>query len=51
MVALFLTGVYFPRFFDNSHTVVWQTIVILFGVFLWIFWANRYALPAPAEAE
>jgi len=51
VVALFLTGVYFPSFFDNSHTVVWQTIVILFGVFLWIFWANRYALPAPAEAE
>ncbi|MCP3962909.1 MAG: exosortase H [bacterium] len=50
VVALFLTGVYFPKFFDSSHTVVWQTIVILFGVFLWIFWANRFANPAPAEA-
>ncbi len=49
VVALFLTGVYFPDFFDSSHTVVWQTVVILCGVFLWIFWANRYALPAPAE--
>lgn len=51
VVALFLTGAYFPKFFDSSHTVVWQTIVILFGVFLWIFWANRFAVPAKAQAE
>ncbi len=50
VVALFLTGVYFPRLFDSSHTVIWQTVVILFGVLLWIFWANRFAAPvAPAE--
>ncbi len=51
VVALFLTGAYFPSFFDSSHTVVWQTIVILFGVFLWIFWANRFAVPVEAPAE
>ncbi len=45
VVALFLTGVYFPAFFDSSHTVVWQSIVILFGVLLWMFWANRFATP------
>ena len=50
VVALFLTGIYFPRIFDTSHTVIWQTIVILFGVLLWIFWANRFAAPAtPTE--
>lgn len=53
VVALFLTGAYFPKLFDSSHTVIWQTIVILFGVLLWIFWANRFANPpataAPAE--
>lgn len=48
VVALFLTGAYFPSFFDASHTVVWQTLVILSGVLLWIFWANRFAVP-PAE--
>jgi exosortase H (IPTLxxWG-CTERM-specific) len=47
VVSLFLTGVYFPKIFDSSHTVIWQTIVILFGVLLWIFWANRFAAPAP----
>lgn len=45
VVALYLTGVYVPRLFDASHTVVWQTVVILFGVLLWIFWASRFAAP------
>ncbi|MCB1033214.1 MAG: exosortase H [Acidobacteria bacterium] len=45
VVALFLTGVYFPKLFDTSHTVIWQTVVILFGVLLWIFWADRFANP------
>ncbi len=48
VAALFLTGVYFPAFFDSSHTVVWQTIVILCGVLLWIYWAQRFAGPRPA---
>lgn len=53
VVALFLTGAYFPKLFDSSHTVIWQTVVILCGVLLWIFWANRFAAPpsAPVEAE
>lgn len=45
VVVLFLTGAYFPRLFDTSHTVIWQTVVILFSVLLWIFWANRFAAP------
>lgn len=51
VVALFLTGAYFPRFFDASHTVVWQTLVILSGVLLWIFWANRFAAPQAEPAS
>src|SRR6476661_3323718 len=49
VVALFLTGVYFPKIFDTSHTVIWQTVVILCGVLLWIFWANRFAAPPASE--
>lgn len=45
VVALFLTGAYFPAWFDASHTVIWQTIVILFSVLLWILWANRLGAP------
>jgi exosortase H (IPTLxxWG-CTERM-specific) len=41
VVSLYLTGAYLPRFFDASHTVIWQSVVILCGVLLWVFWANR----------
>lgn len=46
VVALFLTGAYLPRFFDASHTVVWQSLVILAAVVIWLFWAQRVT-PAP----
>jgi exosortase H (IPTLxxWG-CTERM-specific) len=49
VVALFLTGAYLPRFFDASHTVVWQSLVILSAVVIWIFWAQRVR-PRPAPA-
>jgi exosortase H (IPTLxxWG-CTERM-specific) len=45
VVVLYLTGAYFPAWFDASHTVIWQTVVILFSVLLWILWANRLAAP------
>jgi exosortase H (IPTLxxWG-CTERM-specific) len=51
VVALFLTGVYFPKLFDSSHTVIWQTVVILSGVLFWILWANRFAGRREAPAE
>jgi exosortase H (IPTLxxWG-CTERM-specific) len=50
VIALYLTGVYFPKIFDASHTVIWQSIVILFGVLLWILWANRWAAPATVSS-
>jgi exosortase H (IPTLxxWG-CTERM-specific) len=49
VVALFLTGAYLPRFFDAAHTVVWQSLVILSAVLIWILWARRVA-PRPALA-
>ncbi len=51
VVALYLTGAYFPELFNASHTVVWQTAVILFSVLLWIFWADRFAAPRRAEPQ
>jgi exosortase H (IPTLxxWG-CTERM-specific) len=44
VVALYLTGAYLPKLFDTSHTVIWQTVVILASVLLWLAWASR--LPA-----
>jgi exosortase H (IPTLxxWG-CTERM-specific) len=48
VVALYMTGAYLPSLFDASHTVIWQTLVILSGVLLWLLWASRFALPARA---
>jgi exosortase H (IPTLxxWG-CTERM-specific) len=48
VVALFLTGVYWPKLFEASHTVVWQSIVILCSLLLWIFWASRLPRQEPA---
>jgi len=51
VVALFLTGAYLPDLFDTSHTVIWQTLVILSGVALWILWANRATAEATTGAR
>jgi exosortase H (IPTLxxWG-CTERM-specific) len=51
VAALFLTGVYLPELFDSSHTVIWQTIVVLCGVLLWLYWAQRFAQPARQRIE
>lgn len=47
VVALYLTGAYWPKLFDSSHTVIWQTVVILTAVLLWLWWAGR--LPAQSS--
>lgn len=51
IVSLFYIGVYFPKHFEDSHIVVWQAIVILFGVALFLLWADRYARPDRPAAE
>ena len=51
VVALYLTGVCFPKLIDSSHTVIWQTVVILAGVLFWILWANRFAGRREQPAE
>jgi exosortase H (IPTLxxWG-CTERM-specific) len=48
VVALFLTGAYFPSLFESSHTVIWQSVVILCGILLWIYWAHRFVPARPA---
>ena len=51
IVSLFYIGVYFPQHFEDSHIVIWQAVVILFGVALFLLWADRYARPARPAAE
>ena len=49
IVALFYTGVYLPELFDESHLVIWQSIVILFGVALWMLWARAATRGDPSR--
>lgn len=50
IVSLFYIGVFLPKYFNQSHIFVWQSIVILSGVALWIAWAHRYAEPGNRNA-
>ncbi len=52
ILALFYTGVFAPEWFDESHLVIWQSIVILCGVALWMLWARAVTtLDAPRAAD
>ena len=41
VVSLFWIGAHRPALFGSSHTVLWQSIVVLFGVLLFLLWASR----------
>lgn len=40
IVSLYYIGVFLPDYFDESHILIWQSLVILAGVGLWIAWAR-----------
>ena len=40
IVSLYYIGVFLPDYFDESHILIWQSLVILAGVGLWIVWAR-----------
>jgi exosortase H (IPTLxxWG-CTERM-specific) len=45
IISLFYIGVFLPRYFNDAHIFIWQSLVILFGISLWVLWAHRFALP------
>lgn len=47
VVSLVWIGRHKPALFDSSHTVIWQSAVVLFGVLIFLFWASRQR-PRPA---
>lgn len=54
VVTLFWIGLHRPAFFNSSHTVIWQSVVVLFGVVLFLIWASRekrLSAEAAATAE
>jgi exosortase H (IPTLxxWG-CTERM-specific) len=45
IVSLFYIGVFLPEHFNDAHIFIWQSLVILAGISLWIVWAHRFAAP------
>jgi exosortase H (IPTLxxWG-CTERM-specific) len=41
VVSLFWIGAHRPEFFNSSHTVIWQSAVVLASVLLFLLWASR----------
>jgi len=41
IVVLFLIGMYFTQFFDETHTYVAQCIFIVMVAILWLFWVGK----------
>lgn len=46
VVSLFYIGIFAPSWFSISHVFIWQTLIILTGVLLWLLWVYRYGIPA-----
>jgi len=44
VVSLFYTGIYKPQWFNVSHVFIWQSLVIILAVVLWLAWVHRYAV-------
>ena len=43
VVSLFWIGAHRPAWFGSAHTLVWQSIVVLAGVALFVLWASIVA--------
>ncbi len=50
VVSLFWIGAHRPTLFSSSHTVLWQSIVVLCGVLLFLAWASRAQKASAAES-
>jgi len=50
VVSLFWIGAHHPTLFTQSHTVIWQSIVVLWGVLLFLLWAKPPSREAATQA-
>jgi exosortase H (IPTLxxWG-CTERM-specific) len=46
IISLFYIGVFLPELFDEAHIFIWQSLVILAGIALWIVWARHVVTPS-----
>ena len=50
IVTLFLLGRYYESVFQLFHTAVWQILIVLAGVVIFLVWSSKFATPARVEA-
>lgn len=50
IVSLFLLGRYHENIFQLFHTAVWQILIVLAGVGIFLIWSARFATPRRVEA-
>ena len=42
LVSLFYIGAYIPGIFETAHLLVWQSLMILLAVGIWLVWVYKY---------
>ena len=48
LVTLYFIGAYAPRYLDVAHLVIWQGVMVLTTVLLWLWWVQRWGRGARA---
>lgn len=51
IVTLFLLGRYHHDVFQIFHTAVWQILIVLAGVMIFLVWSHKFATPSRVEAS
>jgi exosortase/archaeosortase family protein len=42
LISLFYIGIYLPDIFETAHLLVWQSLMILVAIGLWLIWVYKY---------
>jgi len=51
ILTLFYVGTSFPRFLDTAHYFVWQGLIVLIALGLWLFWVEKMVHPTPPPSN
>jgi archaeosortase B (VPXXXP-CTERM-specific) len=43
LISLYFIGVHWPDILDQAHQLIWQSLLIVVAVALWLLWAGRWA--------
>jgi exosortase H (IPTLxxWG-CTERM-specific) len=50
VITLFLLARDYPRLFETFHVTIWQTVMFLLAIGIFLFWSSRVAKPADARS-